>query len=184
MTNESNISAFKSPWVWTILGLFAIIFTVNYAFFSVGINTSPGLVTEEYYKYGMQQNKFDTQFRTQSARGWQVQLDVANAWQAGVSNVIAVTVLDKAGKPLSGGLAEITAYRPSDSKADIVLQLRESKAGVYQTAITLPMKGIWDLNVLFTHQDEKHMLNQRVSIAGDGKDEPSTLEKIVNFILP
>jgi len=184
MTTDTKNSAFKSMWVWAAFGLMALVFFVNFLFFSVAVGTSPGLVNEEYYKYGLQQNKIDKQLRTQSARGWQVSLDVAQAWQAGENNVIAVTVLDKDNNPLTGGLAEVTAYRPSDAKADIILQLEEKSAGVYQTPITLPMKGVWDLNVLFTLGENKHMLNQRVSITGDSVDEPSTLEKIVNFIVP
>jgi len=184
MSTDTKNAAFKSKWVWAAFGLMALVFFVNYLFFSAAIGTSPGLVNEEYYKYGLQQNKIDRQFRTQSVRGWQVHLNIDHPWKAGESNVISVNVLDKDNKPLSGGLAEVTAYRPSDAKADIVLHLKESSDGVYQSALTLPMKGVWDLNVLFTLGEDKHMLNQRVSIAGDSDDEPSTLEKIVNFIVP
>lgn len=176
-------SALKSVWVWAVLGLFATMFTVNYAFFSTAVDTSPGLVNEEYYKYGLQQNKIDKQYRQQAQRGWNIDLNLADSWDAGKAHQIQMTATDKDGNLLKGGFAEVTAYRPSDAKADILSQLNETKPGHYESSITLPMKGVWDINILFTHNGEKHMFNKRVSISGDDTQEKSTLENIVDFIL-
>lgn len=177
--------ALKSKWVWAILALFATIFVVNYGFISVALKTSPGLVTEEYYKHGLQQNKIDKQYRTQAARGWQVKLVMDKKWPVNQSSTIQLVITDKYSQPISGGHAEVTAYRPSDAKADIIKELVETaKPGIYQTEITLPMQGTWDMNLLFSKNDDKHMLNQRIIVLGDGDVEPSTLEKIVDRIAP
>jgi len=175
----------RSKWVWAMFGLFATIFVVNYGFFSVALSTSPGLVTEKYYKYGLQQNKFDKQFRQQAERGWQVHLVVDQDWSVGEDKAVTLMVTDKYSQPVSGGHAEVTAYRPSDAKADITITLQESaQAGTYTSSLSLPIQGVWDMNVLFSKDEEKHMLNQRISIQGDGNAEPSSLEKIVTYILP
>jgi len=177
--------AFKSKWVWAMLGLFATIFVVNYGFISVALNTNPGLVTEEYYKYGLQQNKIGKQYRKQAARGWQVQLIMDQAWQINTPSIVKLVVTDKYSQPVQGGHAELTAYRPSDAKADVVQILAETKQpGVYQASISLPIQGIWDMNLLFRKDDDKHMLNQRIILQGAGEAEPSRLEKIVDFITP
>jgi nitrogen fixation protein FixH len=182
---EEKDKAFRSVWVWAILGLFGLIFVVNYGFFSVALSTSPGLVTEKYYKYGLQQNKFDHQFRKQESRGWQVTLHIDEKLHINQPSTISLTVTDKYSQPISSGHAELTAYRPSDAKADVILTLVESnKPGTYQADITLPIQGIWDMNLLFAKDEEKHMLNKRVVIQGDGNAELTTLEKIVNFITP
>ena len=180
--NKKN-KAFRSPYVWSVLALFAIVFTVNYGFITVALDTSPGLVTEKYYKYGLQQNKFDHQFRIQAERGWDVDLQIDDAIQANQPSLITLVVTDKYAQPISKGHAELRAYRPSDAKADILLNLEEtSKKGVYQAQLTLPTPGVWDMNLLFAKDEDKHMLNQRVVIQGKSNEEPSTLERIVNFI--
>lgn len=180
--NKKN-KAFRSPYVWSVLALFAIVFTVNYGFITVALDTSPGLVTEKYYKYGLQQNKIDHQFRTQEKRGWNINLQVDDAIQANQPSVITLVATDKYAQPISHGHAELRAYRPSDAKADILLNMEETnKKGVYQAELTLPTPGIWDMNLLFAKDEDKHMLNKRVTIQGKSNEEPTTLEKIVNFI--
>ncbi len=180
--NKKN-KAFRSPYVWSVLALFAIVFTVNYGFITVALDTSPGLVTEKYYKYGLQQNKFDRQYRIQAERGWKVDLQVDGDIQANQPRLITLVVTDKYTQPVSHGHAELRAYRPSDANADVLLTLKETEnKGEYQAEIVLPTPGIWDMNLLFAKDENKHMLNQRIIIQGKGNEELSTLEKIVNFI--
>ncbi|MDQ7004130.1 MAG: FixH family protein [Ghiorsea sp.] len=183
-TVEPKDKAFKSIWVWAIFGLFGLVFVVNYFFFSVALSTTSGLVTEKYYKYGLQQNKFDHQYRKQKARGWNVELHLNEPLKINQPHVVELTVMDKYSQPISGAHAEITAYRPSDAKADVVLTMSEVKPGYYQAKMTLPIQGVWDINLLFAQGDNKHMLNQRIIVQGDGEAELSTLEKIVKFITP
>lgn len=181
--NNNKNKAFRSPYVWAAFGLLALVFTVNFGFITVALNTSSGLVTEKYYKYGLQQNKFDLQYRTQADRGWDVDLQIDAAIQATQPSVITLVVSDKYAQPVSHGHAELRAYRPSDAKADVLVTLKETeKKGVYQAQLTLPTPGIWDMNLLFAKDENKHMLNQRVIIQGEGSGEPSMLEKIVNLL--
>ena len=180
--NKKNKASY-SPYIWSVLALFAIVFSVNFAFFTVARDTSPGLVTEKYYRYGQQQNKIDLQYRMQKERGWNVELEVGDSIQANQPTLITLIVTDKYAQPVSHGHAELRAYRPSDAKADVLLNLEETnKKGVYQAEFALPTPGIWDMNLLFAKDEDKHMLNQRVVIQGKSNDELSTLEKIVNFI--
>ncbi len=185
INSNKKDKALKSKWVWAILGLFAIIFIVNYGFISVALKTSPGLVTEEYYKHGLQQNKVDEQYRAQAERGWKVQLVMDKKWPVNQPSTIQLIITDKYSQPISGGHAEVTAYRPSDAQADIIKTLPETDTpGIYQAEITLPLQGTWDMNLLFSKDQDKHMLNQRIIILGDGNVETGTLEKIVERIVP
>ncbi len=175
--------AFKSPWVWAILIMFGLIFTVNYGFISASLETNPGLVNEQYYKYGLQQNKIGKQYRIQAARGWQVKLHVPEPWQVNQDVLISVSVKDKYGNPISDGIAEITAYRPSDASADKTVKLEETNnKGVYQAILQLPLKGAWDINLLFRKGDAKHMLNERIFAQGDKVSKDNKLETIVDFV--
>ena len=175
--------ALKSPWVWAILIMFGLIFTVNYGFISAALDTNPGLVTEQYYKYGLQQNKIDEQYRAQAARGWQVKLNFPEPWQVNQDALVSVTVKDRYGNPISGGIAEVTAYRPSDADADKTIQLKETNhQGIYQAHLQLPLKGSWDINLLFRKGDAKHMLNERIFAQGDKASNSTKLETIVDFV--
>ncbi len=175
--------AFKSPWVWAIFIMFGLIFTVNYGFITAALDTNPGLVNEHYYKYGLQQNEIDKQYRAQAARGWQVKLDFPEPWQVNQDALVSVVVKDKYGSPISDGIAEVTAYRPSDASADKTIQLKEtSNKGIYQATLQLPLKGSWDINLLFRKGDAKHMLNERIFVQGDKASKNNKLETIVDFV--
>jgi len=180
---DKKNKALYSPYIWAVLALFAVVFTVNYAFVKAAISTSPGLVTEKYYKYGLQQNKFDQQFATQAKRGWRVVLDIDKHIQAGQPSIVTLSVSDRYAQPISQGHAELRAYRPSNEKLDVLLSIKETnQPGVYQATITLPTPGVWDMNLLFAKDEDKHMLNQRIVVQGTDTQETSILENIVNFI--
>ncbi len=175
-------AGYRSPWVWAMVGLFLVVFAVNYGFVVVSGSTSSGLVNEEYYKYGLQQNKIDEQYRAQAKRGWQVSLPAKSNWHVNKVEKMYLSVLDRAGKPISGR-AEITAYRPSDAKADVIIALKESgQSGKYAGELSLPLPGVWDINLLFSAGEEKYVLNRRIEVAGDGVETRSLLEKVVNLI--
>jgi len=176
-------AAYKSPWVWAALGLLLTVFTVNYGFVMVSSSTWGGLVNEEYYKYGLQQNKIDKQYRKQAVRGWQVNLPEIKSWQAGKPETLHLYASDKAGNPLTKGRAEVTAYRPSDAKQDVIVQLNETdQPGHYTAELSMPLAGVWDLNLLFSLNDDKHMMNRRITVTGGDAPELSPLEKVVNFL--
>jgi len=176
-------AAYKSPWVWAALGLLLTVFTVNYGFVMVSSSTWGGLVNEEYYKYGLQQNKIDKQYRKQAARGWNIELTENKEWQVGKAETVHLYASDKAGKPLSLGRGEVTAYRPSDAKADVIVELTETdQPGHYTGELSMPLAGVWDLNLLFTLGEDKHMMNRRITVTGGDAPELSPLEKIVNII--
>ncbi|MDX8391262.1 MAG: FixH family protein [Mariprofundaceae bacterium] len=183
-------AAKRSPWMWAILGLFVIIFAVNYGFVVASSSTSSGLVNEEYYKYGLQQNKIDAQLRAQRLRGWQLDLTLPQDWQVDQSHILQLSVRDKMGRALSGGQAEITAYRPSDANADIVIQLKEIEAGarpgLYTGELAMHLPGVWDINLLFVVAGKKHMLNQRIHVSDEGLSgsaAPSLLEQVVHLLI-
>jgi len=176
-------AGYRSPWVWTMVGFFLVVFAVNYGFYTVSSTTTSGLVNEEYYKYGLQQNKIDKQYRKQAVRGWQIKLAMAKSWQVNEAETLNLFASDKNGQPLRHGQAEITAYRPSDAKADVIIHLTETEeAGRYSGELLLPLPGVWDINLLFNIDGEKHMFNQRIEVGGQGSTEPTKLEKVVQFL--
>ncbi len=181
---KKDAPGWRNPWIRACIGLFLTVMLVNFSFVMVSSNTSPGLVTEEYYKYGMQQNKQDKMFRKQVERGWQVELSMPDEIEAGKVFDMQVNVLNKQGDPISGGRMELVCYRPSDADKDISIALKEVSNGRYATPVTLSDIGIWDINLLFESGGEKHSLSRRIHVGneGEGIGKNSTLDNIVQWL--
>lgn len=181
---KKDASGWRSPWVRACIGLLLTVVMVNIGFVMVSSSSDPGLVTEEYYKYGMQQNKQDKMFRRQVERGWQLALSMPDEIEPGNAFDMQVNVMNKQGEPVSGGRMELACYRPSDASQDITIALKEVSNGNYAASVTLPAVGIWDVNLLFESEGEKHTLRRRVSV-GDEVESISkhiTLDKIVKWL--
>lgn len=190
MTNNSQTmkkkeaSPWRNPWIRFCIGLLLTVVVVNLSFVVISTITNPGLVTEEYYRYGMQQNRIDKMHRKQLERGWQVEMIIPAKIEPGTAFNVQVKAMDKQGTPITGARLELVAYRPSDADQDTTISLQEVSGGNYAASLNLPSIGIWDINLLFESEGEKHSLRQRIYVGSesDSKGAPSTLDNIVNWL--
>jgi len=183
-TEKKDLPGWKNPWVRAGIGLALVVVTVNISFIIVSSRTNPGLVTEEYYKYGMQQNKLDKMHRNQVKRGWQVGLSLPAKIEPGKAFNFQVKALDKQGRPITGGRMELTCYRPSDASQDISIAVNEISHGDYAASVTLPAIGIWDVNLLFESGGEKHIVRRRIHVGRESESasKRTMLDTIVNWL--
>ncbi|MDT8376199.1 MAG: FixH family protein [Mariprofundaceae bacterium] len=183
-TTKKEASAWRSPWVRFCIGLLLTVVVVNVSFITISAITNPGLVTEEYYRYGMQQNRIDKMYRKQLARGWQVEMVIPASIEPGMAFDVKIKAMDREGAPISGARSELVAYRPSNAGQDTTIELRELSGGNYAASLNLPAIGIWDINLLFESEGEKHSLRQRIYVGSesDSKASRSTLDTIVNWL--
>ncbi len=191
MNTKKNMPAWRSPWVLAALVMLVTVVSVNMTFIFLSTSSNPGLVTEEYMKYGLQQNEFEIQTREQIARGWQIDLKLPQSATQLVPYEVVVTAREKDGSPLIGAKVELACYRPSDANQDVSFDLveRSDKPGEYAGMVTLPLSGVWDINMLLVKDGERHLKAERVKIlrgegAEDQPSEPSPLEKVVDFFTP
>lgn len=190
MTNDSQAikkkeeSPWRNPWIRFCIGLLLTVVVVNLSFVTISAVTNPGLVTEEYYRYGMQQNRIDKMYRKQLERGWQVEMTLPAKIDPGVAFNVRVKAVDKQGTPITGARSELVAYRPSDADQDATIELKEVSKGNYAAPLNLPSIGIWDINLLFESGGEKHSLRQRIHVGSESDSEGnhSTLDSIVNWL--
>jgi nitrogen fixation protein FixH len=177
-------SGWGSPWVRFCIGILLTVVVINLGFVIVSATSNPGLVTEEYYRYGIQQNRIDKMYRKQLDRGWQVEMTLPAKIEPHTAFDVKVTAMDKQGTPISGARSELVAYRPSDADQDATIELREVSKGNYAASLNLPSIGIWDINLLFESEGEKHSLRQRIHVGSesDSKGNHSTLDNIVNWL--
>lgn len=191
MNTKKNMPAWRNPWVMAALIMLVTVVSVNVTFIFLSTSTNPGLVTEEYMKYGLQQNEFEIQSREQITRGWQVNLNVPKSATRSVPYEVVVVAHTKDGSALTGAQVELACYRPSDAQQDISFDLieRTEKPGEYAGMVTLPLSGVWDINMLLVKDGQRHLKAQRVQILRaegdkDESSEPSSLEKVVDFFTP
>jgi len=175
----------RNPWALAGLGLAIVVLTVNVTFVVISSSTNPGLVTEDYQKYGMQQFSEEVQMREQEKRGWNVNLNIPQLVQNQNAKIV-LNVMDAENVPVQGAKAELVFYRPSDSKLDEYYELVEDKneKGKYFTTVNVKQKGTWDINLLVDHQGSKHRLAHRIQVIDKNPKSktPTLLEKIVNLI--
>jgi nitrogen fixation protein FixH len=177
----------RNPWLLALLGMFIVVLSVNVTFVTLSTETNPGLVTNEYEKYGLQENRMAVLHRKQVARGWQLDLGLPAKWTVAQATPVTLAVTDHKGIPLGGARAEIKCFRPSDATKDSTFEFIEQKTpGQYKTNIKLDEPGVWDLDLLLEKNGEKHILTQRVTvdIASQHRHKRSFLDKIVRFLTP
>lgn len=184
-------SAWRNPWVLAAYAMLLLVVSVNVSFIIVADRSNPGLVTEEYIKYGLQQNELGIQYREQKMRGWQVDMVLPKTMYQARKYRLVVQAIDKDGDPITGARAEIEGYRPSDAKQDIFFELieRPDQPGVYMTSeLSLPLPGFWDVNLLLEQQDgQSYISSKRIDVQAVDKNAPerwTILKRVVNFFTP
>jgi len=167
------------------IGLAVIVLLVNISFAVLSSSTNPGLVTEEYQKYGLQQYTMETQMREQEKRGWHVKLKIPPLLEQ-QNTMVILDVKDENNQAVANAKAELVFYRPSDSSLDQYYELTEDKLnkGTYSTQVNLSKKGTWDVNLLVDHNGTRHTLGERIQVIDKNPQpkKPTLLEKIVNIL--
>lgn len=163
--SQDNPKAFKNPWFYGWMALLLVVLVVNIGFISLAFITNPGLVDKNYYENSQDYEENLVKYRTaRTALGWTYQADFPTSPVLNKKELYRITVVDKAGLPLTAASIKINAYRPSDESADFETTLSEIGAGIYEGYITYPLKGIWDISVDITRAEDRYDFTRRASI--------------------
>lgn len=125
-----------------MVAFFGVVFGVNAVFLYSALSTHTGVVANEPYRKGLHYNERIEADRQQSERGWQgeVALDATG-------ETVAVTLLDRNGRPLSGLGVNARIGRPSTSDLDIRLDMKETAPGHYGARLAKLEAGSWLIDV-------------------------------------
>jgi len=163
--SQDNPRAFKNPWVLGWIALVVTVLAVNVGFISLAFITNPGLVDKNYYENAQDYEENLLKYRNAiSALGWTYQTDFPQTPRLDKPEMYRLTVVDKAGLPLTAAEIIVNAYRPSDASADFQARLSEVGAGIYEGYIRFPLKGIWDMNFSIRHESDHFKFSRRTSI--------------------
>lgn len=163
--SQSNKQAMRNPWVLGLIAMIVIVLGVNIAFITTAFVTNPGLVNENYYEQGRSyEQELQRKLAARSELGWQLNFEVPENPRLGQPSSYRVVVADKLGRPLQGAQVTLNAFRPSNAKDDFGAEFREITAGVYETQLNFPLKGLWDLIVTVRQANGQYDLAQRINV--------------------
>lgn len=164
--SQDNKSAMRNPWVLGWLGLLVSVVVINVAFIVTAFNTAPGLVEEGYYEKGRDHEKnFQKKIDARQRLKWDMRLQIPETIILGKPVNYTLNIVDRAGVPLRAANVTLHAYRPSDSAADMQGPMENTSAGVYQSRLALPLKGVWDLKVKVNSGEDELELEQRITVS-------------------
>jgi len=149
-----NKKARKRFLLW-IFGFFGLFITVDIIFWVVASNSHTGVVVEQAYEKGLAYNDTISKAEAQATLGWLV--DVAFD-----ASKVTIMLKDKDAVALKGANIEVTFVRPTREGYDIQQNLSETKPGVYQAEVNLPLQGQWDLRVFITWNGQQYQMSKRV----------------------
>jgi len=164
--SQSNKQALRNPWVLGWIALVTVVLLVNAAMITMALLTNSGLVEEDYYEKGRDQERnFLKKRAARHALGWNFKLDVPEELVLGQAHMLRFNVVDRLGLAVDDLTVEMQAYRPSDADADFRLTMQAFAPGQYQARAVFPLKGIWDLKLKASHAGESYdLIEQRISV--------------------
>jgi len=163
--SQDNPKALKNPWVLGWLALVLVVLAVNVGFISLAFITNPGLVDKNYYENAQDYEENLVKYRdARTALGWSYQANFPSNPIINKKELYRLSVVDKVGQPLTAATVTFHGYRPSDASADFQTPLSEVGAGIYEGYVTYPFKGIWDITVKISRDEDHYYFTRRASI--------------------
>lgn len=131
--------------IYFFIGFFAIFITVNIFYIYLSKTTWRGLVTEGYYRKGVEYNEVLKQAELQKKLGWTVK--IRSRRRADERVEITVSAADQRKRQIKDADIYITFKRPTQEGYDFSEKILFSD-GIYQKTVTFPMKGQWDFHIM------------------------------------
>ncbi len=166
MTNNTEMSkkdsAWRSPWVLGWIGLLVAFLIANGTMVYLAVKSRPNLVVKDYYERG---RDYEKHLLDRMARdpGWKTKIEAPDDVGVNEPSTFRFVVLDEKGQPVRPDAVVFHAYRPSDSRRDFSVPMREDTKGHYVAEISFPLKGVWDIIVSATHGKDEYNTSYRLS---------------------
>ncbi|MEO1039096.1 MAG: FixH family protein [Pseudomonadota bacterium] len=138
--------------LFTMIGFFTVIITVNIVFITLAVNTFSGEEVERSYMQGLAYNEVIAERRAQDELGWTASVNQSEGR-------ILIAVSNAEGDPVQALRLEGLLRHPTQMDYDRTLSFSEIRAGVYAAPYGAPFEGRW-----------------RVTVAAQG-DTPFVLER-------
>lgn len=146
------------PWIFVVA--FLVIVLVNGTMIWIATATWTGIATNRSYDKGLTYNRNLEAAARQEALGWQAAIETGLVGEQ--EGRLTLALSDKEGAPLGQAAVTVTFERPTHEGHDFTLPLTQTGRGVYAAAFELPLKGVWDLHLVATRDDDRLVATERV----------------------
>nr|VFK42686.1 MAG: Nitrogen fixation protein FixH [Candidatus Kentron sp. TC]VFK57064.1 MAG: Nitrogen fixation protein FixH [Candidatus Kentron sp. TC] len=153
----------RNPWVVLCFLIVSVVLSVNGGMLYLAIDSSPGLVVEDYYERG--QNYEETVLTRQAlSRNLLPRIDISPRIEKGKPATFRFVGLDRTGRPIRADAITLHAYRPSDTAYDFSIPMTEMDANRYLAEATFPLKGVWDIVIAVKQGEIEHNVPRRITV--------------------
>lgn len=126
-----------------VVSFFLVVIGVNAVMMRLAIATLPGTEVDSAYRASLAYQKEIEAAHEQNARGWQIDAHVERRPDGEAT--LALRARDANGAPLTGLVVSGHFERPTDRRADQLLEVVEKGQGDYRGAAKGVAAGQWDL---------------------------------------
>lgn len=163
--SQSNSDAMRNPWFLGLLGIVVIFLAVNAIFIVFAVSSNPGLVSDDYYEQGREYEKNAVTLLTaRNNLHWASKLETPETIYTNTPARYRFSAVDSRGVSIMDADVKFILYRPSDASVDFMRTLEQIAPGSYQTSLSFPLPGIWDINLKVIHGDDVYHQTRRVSV--------------------
>lgn len=163
--SQDNNDAMRNPWFIAMLGLVFLFLSVNIVFIVFAVTSNPGLVTDDYYEKGREYEKnVITRLNARNKLNWQTRFETPEKIIINTPENYRFSAVDSRGVSIIDAEVKFILYRPSDSSADFTQVVDQFAPGLYQTRLSLPLPGIWDLTVKVSHNNDIYRHTHRINV--------------------
>jgi nitrogen fixation protein FixH len=141
-----------------LLAFFGVVVGMNVFMMKLAVETLPGTDVDSPYKASLAYNSEIHAAEDQAARNWSVQGHVKR--NSDGSAEIKVVARDAAGFPLSGLAFSARLSRPTDKRADRMVELGEASPGTYLGSVAQVLAGQWDVVIEAARGSERLFLSR------------------------
>ena len=142
-----------------IFGLIILFMIIDFIFITIASQTYTGLYTENYFQKGVDVDKLKNQAVYKEPSGWKGKITLDHP-----CTNLAFKLTDHDGNPIINAQVTAKIIRPVTNKYDFLLDLHESEAGIYQSAIRFPEAGQWDIRIKAKYNEQEFITTKKVSI--------------------
>lgn len=163
------MSKTRQPGWWypyIFVGAFVVVIGVNATLAYFATSTFTGLSTTDAYEKGRTYNRALAKARAQDSLGWTVdtKAEPIQAASGKPSYRLTITYADHDGKPVEGLKVSAKVIRPTTDGYDHEITLNTLGVGVYGGEYELPLKGVWDLDIVALGPDVSYEHGQRIVV--------------------
>ena len=110
--------------------------------------------------FGLVRNIFNINLNTHKIQ----RLEIPENIVINRADVFRFVAVDSRGLPIKSAVVKLIAYRPSDANADFTSAMEEIAPGMYQTGVSFPLPGVWDLRLNVQSGEQRYELEHRISV--------------------